>query len=164
VRRQALFPVEVGVGLNTGVCCVSNMGSEQRFDYLVLGDDVNLASRLEGQTKAYGVDIMIGENTQAQAGNFAVLEVDLIHSGQGQDPPGAHLRAAGRRSGEGRRGLPEARRRAWRIPGRLYRSGQWPAARERLAALHALYEERLTEYGKTSPPTGWDGAYVPKVK
>ncbi len=71
-------PIHIGVGVNTGVCCVGNMGSDQRFDYSVLGDDVNLASRLEGQTKIYGVDIIIGENTRAQVPDYAVLEADVV--------------------------------------------------------------------------------------
>ncbi len=71
------IPVKVGIGLNTGLCCVGNMGSDQRFDYSVLGDDVNLASRLEGQTKTYGVDIIIGENTEKLVPNFATLELDV---------------------------------------------------------------------------------------
>ena len=71
-------PIKIGIGLNTGDCCVGNMGSDQRFDYSVLGDDVNLASRLEGQSKFYGVDIILGPNTQAQAFNFATLEMDVI--------------------------------------------------------------------------------------
>ncbi len=71
------IPVRIGIGLNTGLCCVGNMGSDQRFDYSVLGDDVNLASRLEGQTKTYGVDIIIGENTQKLVPDFATLELDV---------------------------------------------------------------------------------------
>ena len=59
----AVVPIAIGVGLNSGECCVGNMGSEQRFDYSVLGDGVNLASRLEGQCKSYGVPIVIGSRT-----------------------------------------------------------------------------------------------------
>lgn len=62
------FPINVGIGMNTGTCVVGNLGSEQRFDYSVLGDPVNLASRLEGQTKFYGVGIVIGPQTAALAG------------------------------------------------------------------------------------------------
>ncbi len=72
------IPVNVGVGLNTGMCCVGNMGSDQRFDYSVLGDDVNLASRLEGETKSYRVDIILGENTEKQVPHLATLELDTV--------------------------------------------------------------------------------------
>ena len=71
-------PLTVGIGINSGIACVGNMGSEQRFDYSVLGDNVNLASRLEGQSKSYGVTIILGENTAKSVGDFAVLELDLI--------------------------------------------------------------------------------------
>lgn len=75
---RAFVPDNVGVGLNTGECCVGNMGSDQRFDYSVLGDAVNLASRLEGQTRTYGVGIVTGELTKTLADDMAFLELDLI--------------------------------------------------------------------------------------
>lgn len=67
-----------GIGINTGLASVGNMGSKQRFAYSALGDTVNLASRLEGQTKAYGVSIMIGEETARQVPEMALLELDLL--------------------------------------------------------------------------------------
>ena len=68
---QPFAPVSVGIGLNTGPCCVGNLGSERRFDYSAIGDDVNLASRLEALTKSYGVPVIAGERT---AENIALLE------------------------------------------------------------------------------------------
>ncbi|HPF78625.1 MAG TPA: adenylate/guanylate cyclase domain-containing protein, partial [Alphaproteobacteria bacterium] len=78
--------LSAGIGINTGDCSVGNMGSKQRFAYSALGDTVNLASRLEGQTKTYGVDTLIGENTYRQVTNLAMLELDLIQV-IGRDKP-----------------------------------------------------------------------------
>ena len=73
------IPLNVGIGLNTGVCVVGNMGSDLRFNYSVLGDSVNLASRLEGQTKEYGFPIIVGSKTaMAAKDKFAILELDFI--------------------------------------------------------------------------------------
>ena len=72
------IPLKCGFGLNTGFAVVGNMGSEQRFDYSVLGDIVNLAARLEGQSKFYGVDIVLGAETRAQVPDMATIELDLI--------------------------------------------------------------------------------------
>jgi len=72
------IPVSIGIGLNTGEATVGNFGSKQRLTYSCLGDEVNLASRLEGQCKPYGVGIIIGENTWRQVSDFATLELDLV--------------------------------------------------------------------------------------
>jgi adenylate cyclase len=76
---QRFVPIRMGIGINTGPCAVGNMGSDLRFQYTVMGDSVNLASRLENQTKTYGVPIIIGSRTAHAASNeFALLAIDSI--------------------------------------------------------------------------------------
>ncbi|MGI9387303.1 MAG: adenylate/guanylate cyclase domain-containing protein, partial [Methyloligellaceae bacterium] len=76
--NKTFYRLDAGIGVNTGTCVVGNMGSELRFDYSAMGDPVNIASRLEGQTKQMGVRILAGEQTALQGSGFALLEVDLI--------------------------------------------------------------------------------------
>lgn len=73
------YPLQIGAGINTGECVVGNMGSTSRFDYSALGDAVNLAARLEGSSKLYGVSLLLGEGTaRAAAHAFAIFELDRI--------------------------------------------------------------------------------------
>ena len=70
--------IKFGIGLNTGECSVGNMGSNLRFDYSALGDEVNIASRLEGSSKQFGVDVVASDSTRDQAPDFAWLEIDHV--------------------------------------------------------------------------------------
>ena len=75
---RSFKPVRFGIGLNTGECCVGNLGSLRRFDYSAIGDEVNVASRLEGACKIFQVDIIGSETTRAEAPDFAWLEIDSV--------------------------------------------------------------------------------------
>jgi adenylate cyclase len=79
--------VRIGIGLNTGPCCVGNVGSPQQFNYSVLGDVVNTASRIEGTTKIYGVPIIAGEGTANKADGFAFLEIETPALLRGKERP-----------------------------------------------------------------------------
>jgi len=79
LKKEESLPINIGIGLNTGDVVVGNMGSNQRFDYSCLGDAVNLAARLEGQSKEYGMKIILGEETAKEMeSEFVVLELDKI--------------------------------------------------------------------------------------
>ena len=71
-------PVRFGIGLNSGECCVGNLGSLRRFDYSAIGDEVNVASRLEGAWKTFEVDIIGSETVRSEAPDFAWLEIDSV--------------------------------------------------------------------------------------
>ena len=166
------LPINIGIGLNSGDCCVGNMGSEQRFDYSVLGDDVNLASRLEGQSKTYGVTIVVGENTHARAPEFAAIELDLIAVKGKQDAVRIYglLGDEEHKASEGFKNLESKHNEMLAA----YRDQQWQRARElvadcrklndQLGALYDLYDERITEHEANPPGADWDGVFRATTK
>jgi adenylate cyclase len=165
-------PLKVGIGLNSGECVVGNMGSDQRFDYSVLGDAVNLASRLEGQSKTYGVDIVVGETTREAAPDWAALELDLIAvKGKAEAVRIYALLGDAAMAQSHEFKMLEARQAA--LLG-CYRAQDWAGARVELglcrlarpalAKLYDLYEERITVYEASPPGPEWDGVYVATTK
>jgi adenylate cyclase len=164
------IPLNVGIGLNTGVGVVGNMGSDLKFNYSVLGDSVNLASRLEGQTKEYGFPIIVGSKTaMAAKDKFAILELDFIMV-KGKKEPEVIYAIAGREDVAQSEQFQRLRNLTIEMLA-CYRNRDWDgalAAIERgrktdevnsLEYLYNLYEARLVSYKKNPPPDDWNGAY-----
>ncbi|MBA3820170.1 MAG: adenylate/guanylate cyclase domain-containing protein, partial [Deltaproteobacteria bacterium] len=159
-QRTGKPAVAIGIGLNTGVMAVGNMGSTARFEYTVLGDQVNLGSRLEALTKEYGVGILVGEATARAAGDaFGFREIDLVRlKGREQSAPVFEL--------VGRAGKSDptfARALA------LYRERSFEEAQALFATLAgdpaaAVMAARCVELAEAPPPIGWDGVYDQRSK
>jgi adenylate cyclase len=168
------IPVNIGVGLNTGVVTVGNFGSAQRLTYSCLGDEVNLASRLEGQCKTYGVGIIIGDNTREAASDMAAIELDLITVKGKTEPERIHALLGEPELGQ----KPEFRTLIEKQEQFLskYRSGAFAEAMEMIggcvAAAEALgwkqgYYDMMRERVDDligDPPPDWNGVYVAKDK
>ena len=168
---HAYIPLNIGVGLNTGTCVVGNMGSDLRFDYSVFGDSVNLASRLEGQSKEYGFPIIVGSNTALAAKDrFAILELDFIMV-KGKTEPEVIYAIAGREDTARSARFQRLRNLTIEMLA-CYRSRDWDgalAAIERgrrtdeahsLELLYNLYETRILDFQKDPPPEDWNGAFA----
>jgi adenylate cyclase len=168
----AFQPLDFGVGINTGDCVVGNMGSTRRFDYTVLGDAVNLASRLESQSKTYGVSVVLGEATRVAAPDWAAIELDRI-AVKGKTEPVAIYALLGDRYYAL---LPQfaALDKLHRQMLACYRAQDWAGARgaiaecrqhdARLAQLYDLYDERIGFFAANPPGPNWDGVFVASDK
>ncbi len=165
------MPLRIGIGLNTGPCVVGNMGSDFRFNYSVLGDTVNVASRLEARTKDYRLPLVIGSRTAERAKQkFATMEIDLIQV-KGKKQPEAVFTVLGRAEVE-----QDARcGQLYELNARMlacYRKQQWDQALELInrcrklangfdvAGLYDMYVERIETYRADPPPPDWDGVYA----
>ncbi len=165
--------LNAGIGINTGPCSVGNMGSRQRFAYSALGDAVNLASRLESQTKTYGVSIMVGESTRKLVPDFAMLELDLLQV-KGKEKPVRIFTLLGDEVIAGEQWFKtwqaahDAFLAIYRTANFSEASAKMKAAQEaaggRLKVYYDLYASRIAEFTKNPPPEDWDGVFVAKEK
>jgi adenylate cyclase len=168
---QVYIPINVGIGLNTGVGVVGNMGSDLKFNYSVLGDSVNLASRLEGQSKEYGFPIIAGSRTALAAKDkFAILELDFIMV-KGKTEPEVIYAIAGREDAAHSAHFQRLRNLTIEMLA-CYRSRDWDGALAAIARgrktegaaslglLYNLYEARILGYQKNPPPDDWNGAFA----
>jgi len=177
------IPLKVGLGLNSGGCVVGNMGSDQRFDYSVLGDPVNLAARLESGSKNYGMNVVLGPSTNAMVEDrLATIDLDFIQV-KGKTS-GTYIYAL---MGDAElKATPEFINIQDKIHHfmDIYRSQQFDDALEllkeirvlgndenkpwaleiNLDVVYELYETRITEYKEFPPPTDWDGVFIATSK
>ncbi len=170
-KARGLWPINIGIGINSGDMIVGNMGSDERFDYTIMGDQVNLASRLEGINKQYGTNIIVSEFTYDIIQNepFIVRKLDavqvkgklapvIIYELMGYGTPDEQVQNIIKTFSDGLQ---------------AYKNRQWTQAiatfQEILRQSPAdhpseLYIKRCREYQQNPPPEQWDGVFVMTTK
>ncbi len=173
MAAQTVLPwpgeVKIGIGINAGPCCVGNMGSEQRLSYSLIGDTVNLASRIEGLTKYYGVQVAIGSALHGELPDFATLVIDMVRVVGRATPETVYVLLGDeifaqepkfqKFADEHAAMLAAYRNQDWEMAAHLLDEGDDAAADFGLTKLYALYRDRILIFAATPPGDDWDGVY-----